>query len=290
VAGGPRVGHAVDALIQIGESSMRNLPGSYCGVILAVMALLFGRSGWSQAQTASLLTAVRQELHTAGLSEKEIQVRLRVVANAATVKAYYPHAGGTRPEARNQKHWELNQDGSYIPRGRPTQAVRDLWTTESGIRCAKLSALVMIKAMIDVADENRLAELDDMLRGKVIPNELPQKGIGTLFDKPKPRNGDIFQTAELLPGDEVWFENPYFDRPTRLEQRRYVGQEGHHVFYVGGDKVMDMYSRKPLAIESFRTTFLDWKSVKIVAEREHGIPKAAEFQIKSVRRVIVDKS
>ncbi len=269
---------------------MRNLPGSYCGVILAAMALLFGRSGWSQAQTASLLTAAREELHTAGLSEKEIQVRLKVVANAATVKAYYPHADGTRPETRNRKYWELNQDGSYIPRGRPTQAIRDLWKTESGIRCAKLSALVMIKAMIDVADENRLAELDDMLRGKVIPNELPKKGIGTLFDKPKPRNGDIFQTAELLPGDEVWFENPYFDRLTPSQQRRYVGQEGHHVFYVGGEKVMDMYSRKPLAIESFRTTFLDWRSVRIVAEREHRIPKSAEFQIKSVRRVIVDKS
>jgi len=75
---------------------------------------------------------------------------LKIVENVATVKAYYPHADGGRPEYRNSKYWKLNQDDSYIPRGSPTQAIRDLWRTESGIRCAKLSAIVMLKAMIDV--------------------------------------------------------------------------------------------------------------------------------------------
>jgi signal peptidase I len=148
----------------------------------------------------------------------------------------------------------------------------------------------MLKAMIDVADAKRLAELDDMLRGKVIPNGLPGKGIGTLFDKPNPKSGEIFQTAELLPGDEVWFKNPYFERLSRSLQRRYVGQEGHHVFYIGGGKVMDMYSREPLPVEEFRKTFLRWKSVGIVAEKEQCQPKAVDFQIKAVRRVICNKS
>jgi hypothetical protein len=144
--------------------------------------------------------------------------------------------------------------------------------------------------MIDVADVKRLAELDDMLQGKVIPNELPKKGIGTLFDKPDPKEGKIFQTAELLPGDEVWFDNPYFERLSPSLQQRYVGQEGHHVFYIGNGKVMDMYSREPLNVEDFRTTFLRWKSVKIVAEKEKCEPKASDFQIKAVRRVIVNKT
>jgi hypothetical protein len=49
-----------------------------------------------------------------------------------------------------------------------------------------------------------------------------------------------------------------------------------------------MYSREPLSIENFRKTFLRWKSVRIAAEQEKREPKAVEFQIKSVRRVIVD--
>ena len=267
---------------------MRDLPVSSRTVVTAAVVLLFCRNGWTQDGTASLLRAAREEFRAAGLSDKEIQVRLKVVENVATVKAYYPHADGGRPEIRNSKHWTLNSDGSYVPRGSPIQAIRDLWKTESGIRCFKLSSLVMIKAMIDVADEKHLAELDDMLRGKVIPNELPKNGIGTLFARPKPKKGEIFQAAELLPGDEVWFDNPYFERLSRSLQRRYVGQEGHHVFYIGGGKVMDMYSREPLSIENFRKTFLRWKSVRIAAEQEKREPKAVEFQIKSVRRVIVD--
>jgi hypothetical protein len=269
---------------------MRKLSVLCFGTAFAAAALLFCRSGWSQEQTNRLLDAARTELRAAKLSEKEIQLRLKIVENVATVKAYYPHADGGRPESRNSKYWKLSQDDSYIPRGSATQAIRDLWRTESGIRCAKLSALVMLKAMIDVADAKQLAELDNLLQGKVIPNELPKKGIGTLFVKPNPKKGEIFQTAELLPGDEVWFENPYFERLSPSLQQRYVGQEGHHVFYIGGGKVMDMYSREPLSVEDFRKTFLRWKSVNIVAEQEHREPKAAEFQIKAVRRVIVDKS
>jgi hypothetical protein len=283
------VGRAADQSIKKGKSSMRNPSAFYCGTVLAV-ALLFCRNGWSQETTAELLDAASEELRAARLSEKEIQVRLKIVENVATVKAYYPHADGGRPETRNSKYWKLNQDGSYIPRGSPTRAIRDLWQTKSGIRCAKLSALVMLKAMIDVADVKRLAGLDDMLQGKVIPNELRKQGIGTLFDRPDPKDGEIFQTAELLPGDEVWFENPYFERLSDSLQRRYVGQEGHHVFYIGGEKVMDMYSREPLSVEDFQETFLQWKSVRIVAEEEQCEPKAADFQIKAVRRVIVDRA
>ena len=269
---------------------MRNLSALFCGTVLATVTLLFCQSGWSQERTARLLDAASEELRAAKFSEKEIQIRLKIVENVATVKAYYPHADGGRPESRNSKYWKLDQDGSYIPRGSATQAIRNLWETESGIRCAKLSALVMLKAMIDVADAKQLVDLDDMLQGKVIPNGLPKKGIGTLLDKPDPKKGDIFQTTELFPGDEVWFENPYFERMSRSLQRKYVGQEGHHVFYIGGGKVMDMYSREPLSVEDFRKTFLRWKSVIIVAEQEQCKPKAVDFQIKAVRRLIVDKA
>jgi len=237
---------------------------------------------------AHLLDEARHELQAADLSEKEIRLRLKIVENVATVKSYFPHVIGGPPETRNSKYWMENDEGSYVPRGRPTEAINDLWRTTSGIRCHKLSTLVMLKGMIDVADAKQLSQLDDMLRGKVIPNDLPDEGIGTLFERPDPKQGEIFQAEEFLPGDEVWFDNPYFERLTEKLQSRYRGQEGHHVFYIGGGKVMDMYSREPVSIEDFRETFLRWGSVKIVAGKEDRDPEADEFQIKSVRRVIVE--
>ena len=108
-----------------------------------------------EARASDLLDAAREELRAARVPEKEIRLRLRIIENVSTVKAYFPHADGGRPETRNSKYWKTNEDGTYVPRGRPVESVRDLWRTVSGIRCAKLSALVMIKAMIDEADEKR---------------------------------------------------------------------------------------------------------------------------------------
>jgi hypothetical protein len=256
---------------------------------LAFVAVIpaFCQIATADEHTDALLKTADKELRSARLSDKEIELRLKIIENVAALKAYYPHADGGRPEYRNPKYWKLNSDGSYVPRGSACEAVRDLWHSESGVRCSKLSALVLIKAMIDTANEKRLAELDEMLRDKVIPNELPNRGVGTLFTKPKPKNGETFATAELLAGDQVWFDNPYFDRLDRAEKRKYVGQEGHHVFYIGGGKVMDMYGREPLPVEEFRKTFFHWKSVRIVSERENRRPRADEFQIKAVRRAIV---
>jgi len=91
-----------------------------------------------------------------------------------------------------------------------------------------------------------------------------------------------------LPGDEVWFENPYFGRLSGKQQSKYRGQEGHHVFCVGGGQVMDMYTREPMTIKDFRGTFLEWGSVKTVAKSEKHQPNTDEFQIKKVRRAIRD--
>jgi hypothetical protein len=234
-----------------------------------------------------LLDAARDELQAAELSEKEVELRLKIVEDVATVKAYFPPVGG-RPEMRNPKYWVQDDEGSYVPRHKPSDAIRDLWRTTSGIRCHKLSTLVMLKGLIDVADAKQLAELDDMLRDKVIPNDLEDEGIGTLFESPDPEEGEIFQDDEFLPGDEVWFDNPYFEKLSEELQSRYRGQEGHHVFYIGGGKVMDMYSREPVSIEDFRETFLKWGSVRTVAEEEDLQPEAEVFQIKAVRRVILE--
>jgi hypothetical protein len=147
----------------------------------------------------------------------------------------------------------------------------------------------MIKAIIDVSNAKQVAQLEDLLRDRVIPNDLPNDGVGTLFEQLQPKRGKTFQNDEFLPGDEVWFENPYFRRLSSRLQSKYRGQEGHHVFYVGGGQVMDMYSREPMKIEDFRHTFLGWGSVKTVAKNQERKAKADDFQIKRVRRVIVDR-
>src|SRR5579871_1160413 len=159
----------------------------------------------SAAELERVLDEAREELEAAKLSEQEIRLRLKIVESVATVKSYFPHVIGGPPETRNSKYWEENDDGSYVPRGRPTEAIKDLWRTTSGIRCHKLSTLVMLKGLIDVSDAKQLSQLDEMLRGKVIPNDLPDEGVGTLFERPEPKEGEIFQAEEFLPGDEVWF-------------------------------------------------------------------------------------
>ena len=240
------------------------------------------------ANLSDLLDVARDELQAAKLSDKEIQLRLKIIEDVATVKAYFPHAYGGRPETRNPKYWVPNDEGDYVPRRKPTESIKDLWRTTSGIRCRKLSTLVMLKGLIDVADSKQIGKLDDMLRGKVIPNDLPDEGIGTLFEQLDPKQGGIFQNDEFLAGDEVWFDSPYFEQLSDKLKSKYRGQEGHHVFYIGGGNVMDMYSREPVPIDDFRETFLEWGSVKTVAEEKELEPKPEDFQIKAVRRVILD--
>ena len=241
-----------------------------------------------KAELAGLIKDAQSELRLAKLSNQEVQLRLKIVQNVATVKAYFPHVIGGPPEYRDEKYWVANDDGYYIPNGSPSDAIKNLWVTISGVRCHKLSTLVMLKALVDVSDHQQIAKLDKLLKDKVIPTDLKNEGVGLFFEEPDPKNGKTFQAGEFLPGDEVWFDNPYFDRLDQNQQSRFRGQEGHHVFYVGGGKLMDMYSRDPIDIEDFRKTFLHWNSVRIVAEREDRQPKANDFQIKQVRRIKLD--
>src|SRR4051812_32669907 len=106
---------------------MFGLRKSRCLILGAVVLSLFaignanGREKKStgldrrSAKLARIIESARKELQTAKLSEKEIELRLKIVVNAATVKSYYPHADGGRPETRNSKYWVQNDDGSYVP-------------------------------------------------------------------------------------------------------------------------------------------------------------------------------
>src|SRR5262249_602877 len=72
------------------------------------------------AELSDLLDVARDELRAAGLPAREVQLRLKIIEDVATLKAYFPHVGG-RPEKRNSKYWTHNEEGDYVPRGKPTE-------------------------------------------------------------------------------------------------------------------------------------------------------------------------
>src|SRR5437868_3018495 len=57
------------------------------------------------ASLPQLLKVAQAELQEANLSKKEIELRVKVDENVATVRAYFPRADGGRPEMRNPKFW-----------------------------------------------------------------------------------------------------------------------------------------------------------------------------------------
>jgi len=245
--------------------------------------------GASPSENFVVPDSVSKELAAAKLPEHELRLRLKILENVATGKTYFPHPARGLPETRNSKYWKPGDEG-YVPIGSATEAIRDLWRTQNGIQCYKYSTLIMIKAMIDLADKSRISELDELLGGKVIPNDLPQDGIGTLFTELEPKNGKFFSVSELIPGDQVYFKNPYYSRLTagmmQAKPGGYLGQQGYEVFYFGDGKVIPIYGGKAQSIATFREGLRQWTSVKDVAAKERRDPQAEDFQITCVRRAI----
>lgn len=59
------------------------------------------------------------------------------------------------------------------------------------------------------------------------------------------------KNQELLPGDQVWFINPFYDKlPANIaNEDRFRGEQGSNVFYLGDGMFMDIYTgnKKSLA-------------------------------------------
>jgi hypothetical protein len=205
-------------------------------------------------------------LNKAPLCDAERQVRLNVIEAVLTGTAAVPD--DDNPEVRNPNFWTLSEDG-YVAAEKSTavEAIADLWVVHDNdevptprIWCYKYSSLVMAKAYLqyfrDTENYAGLAAMNDLIGHRVFPGELPNGGEGVLWTK---RLGN----ANLLPGDQVWFNNPYFDRGRELiRQRAYeealrdgrsaaeaatlsekaadsaaAGEEGSNVFYLGNNRV-----------------------------------------------------
>src|SRR5262245_41338876 len=161
--------------------------------------------------------------------------------------------------------------------------------------CNPLSRIFPIKANIDLAgnDPAKLAELDKVLKtfwtakGK---NPFLRDGPGEPKD-----NSKGFQKNELLPGDQIWFENPYAKliSDAEWEARGFRGEEGSNVFYLGGGKIINIYRSHAIkTIEEKQTSMMggsDWPSVDYAVAEQKKNPKAYEKMIEELDRKYKDQ-
>jgi len=184
------------------------------------------------ADRERILARAREILKKAALGEAEREVRLQVIKASLTGTVIRPD--DDYPEMRNPRHWTDCKDAFVVaPESTAVEAIADLWVAHENdgvpiprIRCYKYASLVLIQGYIQYFRETSnaagLAALDRLIGHRVIPQGLPNHGDDTLWKRRLGSDG-------LLPGDQVWFENPFFDRGRELiyeESREQAIREG----------------------------------------------------------------
>lgn len=213
----------------------------------------------------AILARAEAILGDEAISDAERRVRLHVVRAAITGTVIRP--SDDSPEMRNPAYWILVNDRFVVAPGvEPVEAIEDLWVLHGAdgipvprIRCLKYTTLVLIQGVIqffrDTADAAGLEAVNQLIGRRVIPEELPNRGDDILWRR-------HFDATRLLPGDQVWFDNPFFDRGRALFRERFhqdalhagadadaatraartraealtAGEEGSNAFYLGDDR------------------------------------------------------
>ncbi len=171
------------------------------------------------SEQEQLLAKARAILKRTTLPAAEQEVRLQVLKATLTGTVIRPD--DDYPEMRNPKYWTLCNDAFVVaPESTPVEAIADLWVVHENdgvpiprIRCYKYSSLILIEGYIQYFRETSstagLAALNRLIGHRIIPQELPNCGDNLLW---KRRAG----SDRLLPGDQVWFNNPFFERGREL--------------------------------------------------------------------------
>ncbi len=218
------------------------------------------------ADQVRILARAHEILTKTTLTEAEQTVRLCILEAALAGNVITPD--DDNPEARNPRHWTLS-NGTFVvaPKSTAVEAIADLWTVHENdgvpiprIWCYKYSSLTIVQGYIryfrDAGNTAGLAALNKLIGHNAFPAGLPNEGEGLLW---KRRCG----SDNLLPGDQVWVENPHFDRGRELIHREAyqqaisdgkspkeaadaadattesyaVGEEGSNIFF-GGDQTL----------------------------------------------------
>ncbi len=233
----------------------------------------------------------RKQLDQAGLGPHERELRIKVLANNyhKTIKFPDPrskHSGGYR----NPIYWIENDSGIYInrPGVKPIDAINDLFKSERNtIFCNKLSKLVLIKAVIDLAPPSEHDNINHILTGKVIPTEVPGIGSTTFYKEESKMDGEGFRLDELQPGDQIWIKNPYWEQSSPATRSKNPGEEGSNLFYFGKDAagnglVMGLYDKRLRTLSEYQEQMRSsWGTVRKFPNR-----KASDFKIRERNRTI----
>lgn len=217
------------------------------------------------AEDEAILGRAQAILDRAEISADEQDVRLHVVRAALTGTVIRP--SDDSPEMRNPAYWVLVNDRFVVAPGvAPVDAIADLWVLHGAdgvpvprIRCLKYTTLVLIQGIIQhfrhTENVRGLDAINQFIGRKVVPEELPNRGDDVLWRR-------HFDADRLLPGDQVWFDNPFFDRGRELFRERFhqearhagvgpeaaltvartraeaitAGEEGSNAFYLGDDR------------------------------------------------------
>ena len=162
----------------------------------------------------TLLERAKAILGQKDISSSERQVRLEIVRAVMTGTVIRP--SDDSPEMRNPAYWILENDCFVVAPGiKPVEAIEDLWTLHGAdgtpvprIRCLKYTTLIMIKGIVQyfraTGNTDGIDAMNQFLGHKVIPDELPSKGYDILWKR-------HYETDRLLPGDQVWFDNPFLN-------------------------------------------------------------------------------
>ncbi|MDO7713708.1 MAG: DUF1150 domain-containing protein, partial [Pirellulales bacterium] len=166
-----------------------------------------------------ILTRADAILGQEDISSDERHLRLEIVRAVMTGTVIRP--SDDSPEMRNPAYWVLENDCFVVAPGiQPVEAIEDLWVLHGAdgtpiprIRCLKYTTLILVQGFIQyfrtTGNADGIDAMNDFLGRKVIPDELPNKGYDILWKR-------HYETDRLLPGDQVWFDNPFFERGREL--------------------------------------------------------------------------
>lgn len=204
-------------------------------------------SGLEQKATKRDISRARGILEAAGVNADTIKLRIGILTNSMKTQVGFG-------DYRSPLHWGVNSDNKYVS-SNPLAAINDLWSGKRGsskqkIQCNKYSKIIILKTYIDLAMPSQRLRMQAALANKSLPNDLPNGGDGLIFTREE-RGAPGFKIEDLLPGDQVWFINPFYDKlPANIaNEERFEGEQGSNVFYLGDGMFMDIYTgnKKSLA-------------------------------------------
>ena len=267
-----------------------------------------------------LVDNAKSQLATSGLPPALQQVRLDVIIAAMTGTVTTTH-----PEGRNPNLWD-DSSGSYVAKSNSTAvaAIDDLWIVHGtdginfnlGIFCKPYSSLIMAEAYImyfnstgHSADVNQagIAKINSLIGHDSFPGSGNREAQfeGVLWNSQSKKNAPAGGYQNLVPGDQVWFQNPYFDlgKPLAIAAGKDVaGEEGSNVFYLGigvaGQKdcmgkdeggqrlVMSIYDKKIYTVADYQQHIIDVFDTVQAWQNAGHIVVPGDFKIMRVRSVV----